>query len=375
MLRTKNWVWVAVAGMVVGVVGWGGFNTLLEATNRMEFCVSCHEMRDNVYAEYQKSPHYLNASGVRATCPDCHVPKDWTHKLIRKVQASGELFHWAIGSVDSREKFVDKRHALAKREWQRMRDSDSRECRNCHSFEAMDFHKQSMKAARAMRDAARAGGTCIDCHKGVAHTMPDVNAGHRKRFAALRETARTTEIKPGDVVYSVEPLPFGLERAPSDPDSADGQFSAAAALHVLARDGDDLKVRLDGWFREDMTDTVFSQLGRRNTLATLAVSVQERVAKGEKAVDPDSEEEWTKVRVEAWVKDGRFLSDPAPLWDYAAHINQDACTLCHDARRSEEFTVSRWIGHINSMKRQTELTEAEAQMLLSYMQSNAKDAR
>jgi cytochrome c-type protein NapC len=77
-------------GFVSGVFFWGGFNTAMEATNQLEFCVSCHEMNDNVYQEYKKTIHYTNRTGVRAVCSDCHVPKDWSHKMIRKIQASAD---------------------------------------------------------------------------------------------------------------------------------------------------------------------------------------------------------------------------------------------------------------------------------------------
>jgi cytochrome c-type protein NapC len=33
-----------LVGFVAGVLFWGGFNTGMEATNTLEFCVSCHEM-------------------------------------------------------------------------------------------------------------------------------------------------------------------------------------------------------------------------------------------------------------------------------------------------------------------------------------------
>jgi cytochrome c-type protein NapC len=75
-----------------GIVFWGGFHWALEATNTEKFCISCHEMENNVYAEYQGTVHQNNSSGVRATCPDCHVPKDWGPKMIRKIQASKELY-------------------------------------------------------------------------------------------------------------------------------------------------------------------------------------------------------------------------------------------------------------------------------------------
>src|SRR5215211_2123597 len=83
---------LVLAGFVAGVVFWGGFNTAMELTNREVFCVSCHEMRDNVFEDLKRTAHYTNRSGVRATCPDCHVPHEWTHKLARKMQASKEVW-------------------------------------------------------------------------------------------------------------------------------------------------------------------------------------------------------------------------------------------------------------------------------------------
>ena len=40
---------VAIFFMLIGVILWGGFNTGMEATNTMDFCISCHEMEENVY--------------------------------------------------------------------------------------------------------------------------------------------------------------------------------------------------------------------------------------------------------------------------------------------------------------------------------------
>jgi cytochrome c-type protein NapC len=160
-------------GFVVGVFFWGGFNTAMEATNTEQFCISCHEMNDNVYQEYKETIHYSNRTGVRAVCSDCHVPKDWTHKMIRKVQASRELYGKLTGTIDTREKFEAKRLQLARREWARMKKADSRECRNCHSLESMDSDKQAQRARRQHERAREDDSTCIDCHKGIAHHKPE----------------------------------------------------------------------------------------------------------------------------------------------------------------------------------------------------------
>ncbi|PKP69243.1 MAG: Denitrification system component NirT [Alphaproteobacteria bacterium HGW-Alphaproteobacteria-4] len=164
-------------GLIAGIIFWGGFNTAMEATNTLEFCISCHEMRDTVYVEYQQSIHYSNPAGVRAVCSDCHVPHAWVPKLIRKFQASNELWHKLIGTVDTPEKFEAHRLEMATRVWATMKATDSRECRNCHSFESMDFEHQRQRSREKMEPVALGlpspdGTTCIDCHTGIAHKLP-----------------------------------------------------------------------------------------------------------------------------------------------------------------------------------------------------------
>ncbi|MBF0673844.1 MULTISPECIES: NapC/NirT family cytochrome c [unclassified Pseudomonas] len=161
-----------LAGIVLGILFWGGFNTALEVTNTESFCISCHEMRDNVYPEYKETIHYSNRTGVRATCPDCHVPREWTYKMVRKAQASRELWGKLVGTIDTPEKFEAKRLTLARSEWKRMKASDSRECRNCHSLESMNTETQKQRARKQHEMAIRDNMTCIDCHKGIAHHKP-----------------------------------------------------------------------------------------------------------------------------------------------------------------------------------------------------------
>ena len=158
-----------IAGGILGVAFWGSFNWVMEVANTEQFCISCHEMRDNVYKELQSTVHFSNRSGVRARCPDCHVPHDWFFKVRRKIQASNEVLHHILGTVNTPAKFETHRAELAERVWAGMKATDSRECRNCHSAEAMNPQKQS-EASQVMRDMA--GLTCIDCHRGIAHKLP-----------------------------------------------------------------------------------------------------------------------------------------------------------------------------------------------------------
>jgi cytochrome c-type protein NapC len=167
---------LTLGGFLSGVAFWGGFNTILEATNTERFCVSCHEMESNVFEELKGTIHYTNRSGVRATCPDCHVPHNWTDKIARKMQASKEVWGHLFGSISTREKFLAMRRHLAEAEWERMKANDSLECRNCHSSESMDLSKQNPRAVVAHeRELFTGGKTCIDCHKGIAHRLPNMS--------------------------------------------------------------------------------------------------------------------------------------------------------------------------------------------------------
>lgn len=168
-----------VVCFIIGVLFWGGFNTTLEATNSMDFCISCHEMKDNVYQEYIGTVHYANRTGVRATCTDCHVPKEWGHMVIRKIKASNELVHKIIGSIDTPEKFEAKRLELASHVWDAMQATDSRECRNCHSFVAMDESVQQPPSVLVHQYAQQRNKTCIDCHQGIAHKLPEGYVAYR----------------------------------------------------------------------------------------------------------------------------------------------------------------------------------------------------
>jgi cytochrome c-type protein NapC len=168
----KKALTLLLIGVIVGIIFWGGFNTAMEVTNTETFCISCHEMEANVYKELQDTVHYQNRTGVRATCPDCHVPKDWVHKIARKIQASNELYHHFNGTIDTRQKFEAKRMELAQNVWTAMKGNDSRECRNCHNFDSMDYDKQDARSSTRHEDAQEAGLTCIDCHKGIAHKPP-----------------------------------------------------------------------------------------------------------------------------------------------------------------------------------------------------------
>jgi len=163
---------IFVAVFMLGIGFSGLFSAVLDKTNTTEFCTDCHTMKVNL-EELKESVHWKSGSGVHASCADCHVPKQLLPKLWAKVMAAKDVYHEIMGTIDTPEKYEARRWEMANIVWKKMKDNDSRECRNCHSFDHMDLSEQARSARKKHDRATDKGDTCIDCHKGIAHTEPD----------------------------------------------------------------------------------------------------------------------------------------------------------------------------------------------------------
>jgi len=182
---------VAVFFFLAGIAYMRAFDWTMAMTSTEQFCIGCHEMKDNVYPAYKLSIHYSNRSGVRANCSSCHVPHEWSDKIVRKIQASKELWGKITGSIDTPEKFAAHRLYLARREWQRFRENDSLECRNCHDESYFNFAKQDAPGVFMHKSVIEKGQfTCIDCHKGIAHVLPEIEGLDQIQPAALEPSMR-----------------------------------------------------------------------------------------------------------------------------------------------------------------------------------------
>ncbi|MCP3868434.1 MAG: cytochrome C [Gammaproteobacteria bacterium] len=172
--KTSRIKLILILGIVfiAGVVFTGLFNVGLSATNTTEFCTGCHTMQ-TPYNELKESEHYSNTSGVHAGCQDCHVPKSFFPKMQAKILAAKDVWHEMLGTIDTPEKYEAYRWKMANRVWDKMKATDSRECRSCHSFDHMDLSSQGRSARNRHGRAEDEGDTCIDCHKGIAHEEPD----------------------------------------------------------------------------------------------------------------------------------------------------------------------------------------------------------
>ncbi|WP_448189447.1 NapC/NirT family cytochrome c [Azospirillum sp. sgz301742] len=378
----RVWTWItkpvawgatALVAAVVALVGWGGFTVALDKTNTLEFCISCHEMKQSVYQEYTQSPHFQNRSGVRAVCADCHVAKDLGHKLIRKAEAAKEVWHALLGTVDTPEKFDEHRLEMAKRVWAGMEANDSRECRSCHAFATMDIEKQRESARKMHPQGIKDGETCITCHKGIAHKLPDMSGGYKKAFEELIvSSAKGTGT--AERLYTLRSKPFFLDRADAKPDArGDGVLLPATGVTVLERSGDLVKVRVDGWQQDGVGQMVYAASGKRIFSAALGKGSEKAVEVKRSTLDPDTDLTWNEVALTAWIADKEMAADEKKLWNYANEMYGASCGTCHSLRNPNHFLANQWIGNLDSMKRFITLDKEEYRFLLKYLQLYAKD--
>jgi len=146
---------------------------MVAKTGTNEFCgTACHSMQW-VYNEYKESSHYANASGVKATCSDCHIPHSYPQVLWYKAKAGiRDAIAESRGVISTEEKFNQERERLAENVWAEFRANDSANCRVCHNFTADVLAQQEEKAQTRHKSMKESGKTCVDCHAGIAHIEP-----------------------------------------------------------------------------------------------------------------------------------------------------------------------------------------------------------
>lgn len=383
MRKLWTWLWtpsgvlssgfLLFVGVVIGAGALVGGHAAIQATDSTEFCISCHEMADNAYVEYQQSAHYSNASGVQAGCPDCHVPEPFVPWVVDHYRALGEAYSSFKGTIDTPEKYEAHRLEMAERVWDEMQASDSRECRSCHVDHAMDFDKQSPEGAKQMQVGFANGDTCIDCHKGIAHKMPDMSQGYKKAFEDLMAESEKQGAKTDDLYVLKTKSYYGSEDDAKADQDAIGDFLAATHLKVLERKGDLLKVRADGWQQDQVDRIIYELRGQRIFSATVKKSAVDEVERHGTETDPDTDLVWHQVSVEGWVDRSDLIDDIDALWDYGAEMNNASCGICHSMVPPEHLLANQWIGTLKAMSRFLTLDKEEYRFLQKYLQMHASD--
>jgi trimethylamine-N-oxide reductase cytochrome c-type subunit TorC len=362
---------VSVSAFLMGILFWGAFNTALEATNTEAFCISCHSMESMPYQELQKTVHWSNHSGVRATCPDCHVPHKWSRKIARKMEASHDVWGWLLQTINTPEKFEAKRLEMASREWERFSRDKSLACKNCHQYKSMKWETMSKLAQKQMKPAAERDQSCVDCHKGIAHTLPDMGIA---RATGLIDEVGTgvSSVQVGNTYYTelIKPLFFDDK---SDVEA--GMVNIATKIKILEVDGKRTKIAIDGWRkRMGAGRVIYYEFGVNILLAQLTkeAALKEGVISGfEEKEDPLTGLKWQRVEVEIWTETDYLLTDAQPLWSYASNAYNTSCSVCHTQPEVAHFDANTWPGMFQGMIAFVDMDQDTQALVLKYLQENS----
>lgn len=365
---------LTLGGFLAGIIFWGGFNTALEATNTEEFCISCHTMENNVYQELQETVHWKNNSGVRATCPDCHVPHDWTAKIARKMQASKEVFAQLFGDLDTREKFEERRITLAQHEWDRFSANKSLECKNCHNYDSMNFETMRPTARIQMKQAAERDQSCIDCHKGIAHNLPKNMDSSGGMISQLEQLASNTKFNTGEEYISVRHLPLYEEKSLA---TEAGLLNPASSVKVIDQSSDAIQVEVSGWRKDKGFGRVIQEdFGMNIAVASLlkeSATNDQIVEKFERKEDDLTGLPWQRVTAKLWMKKEALLDDVQPIWDQAKQSYQTNCSVCHTQPDEAHFDANTWPGMFNGMMAFVNFDTDSKALVLKYLQKHSSD--
>ena len=132
------------------------------------FCAeTCHVMTATVAKEFQDSPHWNTATGVRPSCADCHVSEGLTMATWDHFVGTHELFAFAVRGIRTPEAFEEERAGAANRVRMKMLANDSKNCRSCHVMQAIQ--PERTRGQRQHAQALEDGTTCIACHYNLVH--------------------------------------------------------------------------------------------------------------------------------------------------------------------------------------------------------------
>lgn len=365
---------ITCGAFLAGVIFWGGFNTALEATNTEAFCISCHSMKENNYQEIQSTIHWSNRSGVRATCPDCHVPHRWQNKIAAKARASKDVFGWLLGTVDTKEKFEDKRLHLAQNEWARFKANGSLECRNCHDYKSMDFTKMSEKAQVQMRGAAERDQSCLDCHKGIAHHLPEMDTTAISELGKMAKNLEGHSFEIGKEYYSLVQTPLYKDDKETE---YLGVLTPATKFKVIAESGNRLEVELVTWHKAKGYGRVlyfdFAKNIVQATLSKEASQDESLFVRGDKREDDLTGLPWEQVTFTLWVDKKGYEENLQNIWDYAKGAYQTTCSVCHTQPAEAHFDANTWVGMFAGMQGFVNLDGDTHDVILKYLQNHSSD--
>ena len=333
-------------------------NIVLHKSSETEFCISCHSMKIP-YDDYIKSSHYTNKHGVSAQCKDCHINEQSNIEYFTaKLGGIKDIWFEATGKIDTKEKYEEHRMEMAQNVWKQMKANNSATCRSCHSYAKMNFEKMSSRAKQQMQIAARKNQSCIDCHKGIAHTLPKVKS----------DTFTINELKIGATAYTTTISPLYNDQ---DFTEIKAKILPYTQFKVLDKNNGAIKIELTGW-REAHKNLLYAIKGKRITDAVIR-GLESINKTGQTYYNNTTKKSWKELTVIAWIKDASVTLNINQQWEINKFEYESKCAQCHQKVQEHHFSSNDWPAQFKGMARQAKLTKNETQGILKYLQYHSSD--
>ncbi|MGV6988384.1 NapC/NirT family cytochrome c [Testudinibacter sp. P80/BLE/0925] len=333
-------------------------------TNSTEFCVSCHSM-SVAKEEWEGSVHFANRKGIRAECADCHVPPDSWHYVKAKVMALKDVWGEITGKIPDAEAYEAHRLEMAQTVWKNMKEQDSSTCRTCHKTDAWILGEQSEQAQTMHKLADETKQTCIDCHKGLVHFMPDVPTD---ASAASGELS-----KHGGDFSRADTALYALAISPAKTANGEIRLMPFAKLSEWKQEGDTVHAVVSGWQQAGAENLLYQQMGKRILVGVLDDNAKTDVSVLNSVHDTVTNSDWRQVKLTLSLPKTALTANLDALNAYGKSLDQTHCSTCHATIPADHYTANQWVGVINSMKDRTSMSEAEVRAVTIYLQRLAKD--
>jgi mono/diheme cytochrome c family protein len=206
----------------------------------------------------------------------------------------------------------------------------------------------------------------------VIRMLPVASSDAKSPASALAASADT--LAKADTLYTVATKPFFLDRTAASPTgSGDGKLLPAAKLAVVARDGDWLQVRVDGWQQDGSPSAFYALKGQRILEAALGATAVAKVARQPGVEDATTKLTWFQGSLTVWINNDGLNPDVAKIWDYGSNLYATSCGSCHAPHPTDSYLANQWIGSLTAMKRFTALDDGQYRLLQTYLQFHSKD--
>ncbi|KGQ69451.1 nitrate reductase [Chelonobacter oris] len=350
--------------IAVGAIGFWLTQTVFHKTSSTEFCISCHSMT-TAKEEWEGSVHFANKLGIRAECSDCHLPPENWHYIKAKFIALKDVWGELTGKIPDAEAFEQHRLQMAQTVWEQMKALDSSSCRTCHKTDAWILSEQSEQAQTMHKLAIETNQTCIDCHKGIVHFMPDV---------ATDSSAASGELSKHAGQFANDDKTLYL-MGMSSATAGNGQVRLMpfARLVDWQADNNDIKGTVNGWQQAGAESLIYQQMGKRIIVAVVDDDAKSQITVLKTVHDDITDSDWHEVNIALSVDKAALTSDINALNQYGKSLDQTHCSTCHAPIAADHYTANQWVGVINSMKDRTSMNDEEVRTITLYLQHFAKD--